>query len=1735
MQWVLLICLMALVNPVKNLKNSLRRMLVVLSSVSLMAGLLIGFQATAAQAASEQWVNLERRTVGAQPMVVDSNGDMFVDRAATSSIYVWSIAKVSPDGTKTDPWTTSTITSPTEGVAPRSMGIGPVGAENEDYIYVGLGRYQSPAGDDKAGLARIAPDGTVDNSWVPTYTSNGDVGRIQVASNGNIYLLENGITDFTVPRVTQVTPAGVRTAWLTLANNQNRAQTMFISGNFMYIYRNGYQGSNGFWQIYNMTTKALVGTQSAGSFSQNAAVDGDGNLYYTEGSNLTKLTSDNVDTSTPLGFTPLNTGMTLGSDGNFYFSQAGTVGTETSLTQVDLSGDDPEVNRIGGIVNATGEMRTDAINILPNGDLAVAWFRSSGNPTAGGLLRVTPTSVTSVSPDSGPSIGGQSVTLHGGGFDDIATVSIGGAACASVAVNEDRDELTCTTGAAVGGLGLKNVVVTNTGGVVRTLTGGFTYEPTPPIFDSVNPTSGPVGTPLTITGSQFGVGVAVTVGGTACGSLNRVSTTTITCNVPNGLTAGLKNITITNTDTGTVTQNDAFTVVSSPTITTVNPSSGSVVGGTSITISGTQFAAGATVTVGGVDCENPVVNVGDQTIACTTPPGAGLGDAPVVVTNTDGGIVTNSTGFTYVSAPTIDSVSPDSAPGYGGALITITGTNFEDDPGTTVSVGGQPCIDVTVVSATEITCKAPAFGASDLGAKDVVVTNADTGTVTAAGAFASVASTPSVDGDISPNFGSKDGGTEITINGSQFGPGVAVTAGGQPCVNLTVNPEGTQITCDTPAGATGDADVVITNTDGGTATVTDGFSFTSAPAVTGISPVAGPATGGTHITISGSDFLDGATVTVGGVECENVDVVSATQITCTTPAGTAGDPEIIVANPDQGTITVNSEFTYVSVPTIDADGVSPTSGNNTGGTVITINGSGFLLGTKVFLGDPDVPANECTSPTVNPEGTQITCTTPAGSNGVVDVTVVNPDAEFGMGTATASDAFTFVTPPTIDGGGISPASGPGSGTAITIAGTGFIDSPDTKVLIGDVECLNITVVSGTEITCTTPALTPGDYDITVNNADGGTVTVADAFQAVSEPTISGVSPNKVPHTGGVEITIDGTQFESGATVTVGGQPCTSVSVNGDGTQITCTAPAGTQGDSVDVVVTNPDSGTVTGQGDVQFVSAPDIDSVAPITGGASGGTSITLTGTEFEANATVTVGGQPCVVTASTPTSITCTTPAGSPGAQDIVITNSDGGSFTAADAFTYLSEPTISGVSPTGGNNTGGTSITITGTQFEAGATVTVGGQPCASVVVVSDTQITCVTPAGADGAADVVVSNTDGGEVTATGVFTFVDPPTIDGGAITPSTGPGIGGTVITIPGTGFLSGAQVLIGGVPCSPVTVLGGGTSLTCVTGADTAGQKDVTVTNPNGGTATVANAFTYDPSNPQVSDVSPASGNNTGGTTITITGTDLGAGATVTVGGQPCTNVQVTPNSQITCVTPAGTNGAADIVITNTDTESTTVTGGFTYVMPPAVNSVSPNTGTTAGGTTVTINGGPFVDGVTVLVGGQPCASVVLVSSTQVRCVTPAGGAGRASLEVRNGDGGVTVMTNAFTFVTPNTNPAKPNAPAATKVTGKPKANKFKVSWSLPRGTNANRPVTGFRVTVQLRGKKKVLILKNLGKNKRSYTLTRKQLLRAVKQNFNISLRGEVTNALVFNVRVQAKNAAGWSHASSARLVMKKK
>ena len=162
---------------------------------------------------------------------------------------------------------------------------------------------------------------------------------------------------------------------------------------------------------------------------------------------------------------------------------------------------------------------------------------------------------------------------------------------------------------------------------------------------------------------------------------------------------------------------------------------------------------------------------------------------------------------------------------------------------------------------------------------------------------------------VTPTEGCFVGGTPITITGSYLGTATAVTVGGIPATNVTVNSP-TTVTATTPAGILGPAAVRVT-TAAGTYTAPETFTYMPA-SVSSITPNEGITTGGSQITITGAYLALTTGVAIGGTPCTGVTVVNATTVTALTPAGTLGNADVVITG-GKGTITVVGGYRYMSV------------------------------------------------------------------------------------------------------------------------------------------------------------------------------------------------------------------------------------------------------------------------------------------------------------------------------------------------------------------------------------------------------------------------------------------------------------------------------------------------------------------------------------------------------------------------------------------------------------------------------------------------------------------------------------------------------------------------------------------------------------------------------------------------------------------------------------------------------
>lgn len=176
---------------------------------------------------------------------------------------------------------------------------------------------------------------------------------------------------------------------------------------------------------------------------------------------------------------------------------------------------------------------------------------------------------------------------------------------------------------------------------------------------------------------------------------------------------------------------------------------------------------------------------------------------------------------------------------------------------------------------------------------------------------------------------------------------------------------------------------------------------------------------------------------------------------------------------------------------------------------------------------------------------------------------------------------------------------------------------------------------------------------------------------------------------------------------------------------------------------------------------------------------------------------------------------------------------------------------------------------------------------------------------------------------------------------------------------------------------------------------------------------------PTITDVSPAAGTSLGGTPVTVTGTEFFAGIiTITFDGVEATSVVALNNTTATCVTPAGTAGAAVDVVVTTVGGSDTLVAGYTYHPLPTVTSITPNTGPSNDPQAVTIGGTGFLNNSpgtnVVAVDGNPVTSLVVVSDISITCNVPVGTEGPAVDVVVTNDNGTGTLVGGYTYLAPD-------------------------------------------------------------------------------------------------------------------------
>jgi hypothetical protein len=1104
----------------------------------------------------------------------------------------------------------------------------------------------------------------------------------------------------------------------------------------------------------------------------------------------------------------------------------------------------------------------------------------------------------------------------------------------------------------------------------------------------------------------------------------------------------------------------------------LGPGEGPVFEQTPVIITGQDFRspqAGETVRVlVGLNQATQVTVLSPRHIYAVVPAGLVPAVKDVTVINPDGASFRARNAYTYRGAALrVDSVTPNFGPVSGGTEIVIRGASFSADLATlVVQVGYTGTDGVERFEAARFKFPADKVQIDGQGERMTVFTPPHTqgwksvrvrniyGEYIMPNAFLylpPVFSSPLITG-LAPEQGPVTGGITAFIYGENFATGAEVRFGPVAVPPAAVTVESLQrIRVVTPPSVPGWQEVTVVNPDGQKFTwwtpprdVNDpadpaarGFFYYSTPVITSLNPSRGAVAGGGIIEIHGSQFFPGIRVVFGQAgqtvhqEVYVAHLVNSGKLRVRLPkvANPASNIAVTVINKDGGSFTLPGAFSYVTAAALpQVERVVPDFGPVGGRIEVLITGQNFPPNPVVYFGWERVLQ------VVSASANQLRVLIPANPPGKYPVTVINPN---NMGAGVLADAFQYlsaITSPAITA--VSPPRGSkAGGTRVTIWGENFWEG--ARVFFGprEVPREQVEFRGANLLKVLTPPGDLGPADVRVVNPDGGSALRRDAFTYLSPapehlPIITSITPDRGKTAGRTFVTISGNNFWQGIEVFFSGLPALSVT-RIDREKLTMETPPHLPG-RVEVTVANQDGGVATVVYGFEYLlpgSRPVITAITPALGMAGTETPVTITGGDFRSGLQVLFGGVPGRIESIDYERIVVFTPRLPKGRVNVTVTNLDLGSVTQPNGFEFRSSvPRIISVQPGAGSREGGDIVYLTGENLirDQGFKLYFGNTrvPDTAMEWLDGQTLKIVTPPGPFGFVDLKVINPDGEEHLLRRGFLYRSPasgPKITG--VTPAAGPTAGGIWVTLRGADFRHEAMVYFQGQPATRVRLINSG-ELMALLPPFRPGEVDVTLVNYDGGSYTLAGAFTYrvPESNPRIDRVEPNRGPHLGGTAFTLIGLDFRPGIKVFFDGVEALQVQFQDYRTLTGVTPPGAAGPQDVTVLNADQGVFTLARGFSYfqVSEPVITAVSPSQGPAAGGTAIAITGRRFARGAAVTVGGLPVRDLRWISEETLQMLTPPGLAGWREIRVVNPDGGFTARGEGFYYQRPRTAPGRP-------------------------------------------------------------------------------------------------------------------
>src|SRR5690554_344712 len=484
----------------------------------------------------------------------------------------------------------------------------------------------------------------------------------------------------------------------------------------------------------------------------------------------------------------------------------------------------------------------------------------------------------------------------------------------------------------------------------------------------------------------------------------------------------------------------------------VLPESGPVQGGNLVRLVGSGFEPGTRVFFG--EHEMPVEITRTQMLG-RVPQTSSPRVVSIKAIGPGGEVRALQDAYEYVEGLSLTQVTPRRIPTRGGIEVEVRGSGFS--PEIAINFSGTPALRITYISANLLRVLTPPrpAGSADLHLTTRAESARSTDAVTY---FEELAIT-----EVRPAGGPVAGGQTVTIKGQGFEDGMRFSFGDAPAELLSVDAHAGSATVRTPAHAAGLV-ALRAQTSTVSARLADAYLYHAdeTPQIAAISPAVGPTSGATEVEIRGVG-LDGAGVEfVFGAQSATVLERDTTFARVQTPAGPAGSVDVIMQDAQGEVGRLVDAFEYRQAIVIAS--VDPGEGPVSGGSAVTIQGSGFSGAQRVEFGGIGAEFEVLSD-------TEILAQSPAHGAGLVDVSVSGNAI-----VALAEDAFNYTQ--ALEVWGFTPIRGSIAGnTYVEVRGQGFYG--ELSAYFDGVEATDVQRVDRNNLRLYTPAHAAGEAELRV--------------------------------------------------------------------------------------------------------------------------------------------------------------------------------------------------------------------------------------------------------------------------------------------------------------------------------------------------------------------------------------------------------------------------------------------------------------------------------------------------------------------------------------------------------------------------------------------------------------------------------------------------------------------------------